>query len=115
MGGLGKEIHDTVWNVEHLSSQSAGASLFRGIVWIIVIYLGVGAAIMHQKYGARGMDMIPHSAFWCASAKLIFEAMIYAKNLIFDSMDHSTSRASAVQETIPHKGSCDSFGTFEYV
>lgn len=109
--GLQREIHDTVWNVSHLNSQTADANIFRGLVWIVIIYLGLGAAINHYKEGARGVEMIPHCAFWCASAMMLCKGLMFAKTSLSKYAAGSKWEASGV--SVPQRSSLDSFGTFE--
>jgi hypothetical protein len=110
--GLEKEVHDTVFNLEHLNSKT-GSSLFRGFVWVALIYLGVGSAIRHQKEGARGIDMIPHFPFWCASARLMFDVTTHAKNIILDALTRGSRGATRASQGSAPQAASHHFGTFE--
>merc|ERR1712176_788218 len=61
--GLEQELHDTVWNIEHIGHRWAATHILTGCIWIGLLYLGIGGFLKYQQ-GARGADMIPHIAFW---------------------------------------------------
>merc|ERR1712087_99172 len=49
--GLQREIHDTVWNVEHLQNKGVASELLRSIVLVSLAYVGIGSAIKYQSMG----------------------------------------------------------------
>eukprot|EP00403_Amphidinium_massartii_P011699 CAMPEP_0178415698 /NCGR_PEP_ID=MMETSP0689_2-20121128/23684_1 /TAXON_ID=160604 /ORGANISM="Amphidinium massartii, Strain CS-259" /LENGTH=343 /DNA_ID=CAMNT_0020037023 /DNA_START=179 /DNA_END=1210 /DNA_ORIENTATION=- len=111
--GLEKEIQDTVWNVEHIHQHGASSTLLRGIIWIALIYLGIGVTYKHQVLGARGLDMIPHVGFWMEFPGLVVDGMRYSAMAVSEIVGNGglESRNSGFQ---PMGGSArDTFTYFE--
>lgn len=79
--GIQKEIHDTVWNLEHLERRGVATELFRSIVMLGCVYVALGCLIKSQMHGARGMEMIPHIGFWMEYPKLCADGVTYARIL----------------------------------
>lgn len=80
--GLQREIHDTIWNVEHLGKHGVGSGMLLDILMIALVYLGVGSAYKYQTMGARGIDMIPHIGFWMEYPKLVSDGMNYSMMIV---------------------------------
>lgn len=40
------------------------ARLLGRIIWLFLLYLGVGMAWRYSQAGARGLDVVPHLEFW---------------------------------------------------
>jgi len=80
--GFGDEIHDTIWNIEHINQHGAASAIMRGIVLFGLLYLGLGSFIKYQALGARGMDMIPHIGFWVDYPVLVNDGIIYTKMVV---------------------------------
>lgn len=118
--GLQREIHDTVWNVEHLQQRGVASELLRSIVLVGLLYLAVGSAIKYQSMGARGIDMIPHLGFWMDFPGLVKDGVGYAQYLVLDMMgkdQRSTiigGQSGGMASFQPKSSSeRDSFGNFE--
>lgn len=78
--GLQQEIHDTIWNMEHIEHRLAATNLLSGIMWVIALYLGIGGFFRFQQ-GARGWDLCPHAPFWAEYPRLVADGARYAKIL----------------------------------
>mmetsp|Transcript_106970 Transcript_106970/g.301264 ORF Transcript_106970/g.301264 Transcript_106970/m.301264 type:complete len:340 (-) Transcript_106970:82-1101(-) len=78
--GFERELHDTVWNIEHFEHRYALTNLLSGVFCILGIYFGAGSFIKYQQ-GARGMDVIPHVGFWCEYPRLVGDGVKYSKIL----------------------------------
>jgi len=76
--GLQKELHDTIWNVEHLGRHGVGSGMLLDVLMIALVYLGVGSAYKYQTMGSRGIDMIPHVGFWMEYPTLVSDGVKYA-------------------------------------
>lgn len=79
--GLERQLHDTAWNVEHITHQNAASALLRGIIWIGVAYLGIGGFFKYQM-GAQGMELIPHASFWMEYPTMVSDGVTYSKILL---------------------------------
>lgn len=116
--GMEREIHDTVWNIEHLENYGMATSMLRGILELAAIYLIVGCGYKYYATGAVGMDMIPHISFWMEYPALMMDGVQYAKNA-FGAGDGFASGASgggasrAGFEPIRSSSERDSFASFE--
>jgi hypothetical protein len=79
--GIGREIHDTVWNVEHINQRGVASEMLRGVIMLGFAYLGIGCLIKSQMHGAQGMDMIPHVGFWSEYPQLVCDGLTYLQIL----------------------------------
>mmetsp|Transcript_90578 Transcript_90578/g.198528 ORF Transcript_90578/g.198528 Transcript_90578/m.198528 type:complete len:380 (-) Transcript_90578:42-1181(-) len=79
--GLGREIHDTMWNVEHFEHRYAATNLLTGVLWVAFIYLAVGVFLGYQR-GARGWEAVPHIGFWAEYPSLVNDGVKYSKILL---------------------------------
>eukprot|EP00929_Paragymnodinium_shiwhaense_P053772 TRINITY_DN26940_c0_g1_i1.p1 TRINITY_DN26940_c0_g1~~TRINITY_DN26940_c0_g1_i1.p1 ORF type:complete len:383 (-),score=67.68 TRINITY_DN26940_c0_g1_i1:46-1194(-) len=79
--GIEKEVHDTIWNLEHLEKRGVASKMLRSMIMLGVAYLCIGALIKSQTTGARGVDMIPHIGFWMEYPALVSDGIEYAKIL----------------------------------
>jgi len=80
--GFGDEIHDTIWNIEHITEYGKASALLRGFILYALFYLGVGSFIKYQAMGARGLDMIPHIGFWVGFPSLVNDGIIYTMMIV---------------------------------
>jgi len=80
--GIERELHDTMWNIEHIGTHGAAETLLRGIIMIGIVYLGAGCFYKYQSMGATGMDMIPHLGFWREYPSLVVDGVKYAIVLV---------------------------------
>jgi hypothetical protein len=76
--GIGREIKDTIWNVEHITNYGVATELLRGVILIAIAYLVIGCAYKYQAEGARGLSMIPHIGFWKEYPRLVADGWKYA-------------------------------------
>lgn len=76
--GVEKEIHDTIWNVEHIENRGVATMLLRSVIMIAVVYLVGGAVYKNQTYGSSGVDAIPHIGFWKEYPQLVLDGVQYA-------------------------------------
>jgi len=76
--GIGREIKDTIWNVEHITNYGVATELLRGVILIAIAYLVIGCAYKYQAEGARGISMIPHIGFWKEYPRLVSDGWTYA-------------------------------------
>lgn len=79
--GFQREIHDTVWNVEHLDRRMAATNLLSGLLWLVAIYLVVGSFLKFQQ-GSQGIDLVPHIGFWCEYPRMVNDGVKYSKILL---------------------------------
>lgn len=80
--GIEDEIHDTVWNIEHIDQYGKATMLLRcAFLWVIV-YIAVGSFIKYQTTGARGIEMLPHIGFWMDYPQLVADGILYARIII---------------------------------
>eukprot|EP00929_Paragymnodinium_shiwhaense_P114898 TRINITY_DN83450_c0_g1_i1.p1 TRINITY_DN83450_c0_g1~~TRINITY_DN83450_c0_g1_i1.p1 ORF type:complete len:385 (+),score=57.47 TRINITY_DN83450_c0_g1_i1:64-1218(+) len=79
--GLQKEVHDTVWNIEHIDKRGVASELLRGVLMLGAAYLCIGALVKSQTTGARGMDLIPHIGFWMEYPALVADGFQYCQLL----------------------------------
>lgn len=79
--GIQREIHDTIWNVEHIYKRNVASELLRGVILVALAYLAIGSAFKYQT-GARGMDMIPHITFWAEYPAMVNDGVQYSKILL---------------------------------
>lgn len=79
--GLEREMHDTVWNVEHLNKHGVASNLMRGVIEFAILYLIIGIIYKKQVMGVEGIDMIPHIGFWRQYPQLVIDGVEYAKIL----------------------------------
>jgi len=79
--GIEDGIHDTIWNIEHITSRNAATTLLRCLLLVAVVYIAVGSLIRYQGEGARGLDMVPHIGFWMDYPNLVADGILYAKIL----------------------------------
>jgi hypothetical protein len=79
--GIQREIHDTVWNIEHIYNYGVACTLLRGIVLLGFAYVSIGSFFKYQM-GARGIEMIPHASFWMEYPNLVNDGVIYTKILL---------------------------------
>lgn len=79
--GFEREVHDTMWNVEHIYHYGASTSLLRGLILLGFAYVSVGSFFKYQM-GARGMDMIPHVSFWMEYPAMVNDGVLYTKVLL---------------------------------
>merc|ERR1712087_342289 len=91
--GLQREIHDTVWNVEHIDKPGVASMLLRSALMVAMLYVGIGSAIKYQSMGARGIDMIPHLGFWLEYPSLVVDGIAYAQFVIMDMLGQQPSRS----------------------
>jgi len=75
--GLEREIHDTVWKVEHIDKRGQASDLLRGVIIVGLVYFGVGSAYKYHALGAQGLDMIPHVGFWMEYPNLVMDGVKY--------------------------------------
>jgi len=80
--GIEDEIHDTVWNVEHIANRGVATMMLRCTLLWCMLYIGVGSFIKYQTTGARGIEMLPHIGFWMDYPQLVSDGILYAKILI---------------------------------
>jgi len=80
--GIQREIHDTVWNIEHINDRGTACELLRGTILLALLYLGLGVLIKSQMMGSRGLDMIPHIGFWAEYPKLVADGIAYSQILL---------------------------------
>jgi len=107
--GLERELHDTLWNIEHIEKRGVASNLMRGLIEFTILYLIIGIIYKKQMMGAEGIDMIPHIGFWRQYPELVVDGVAYAK--ILAGMDGSGGSGFA-----PMSGSAaerDSFSQFE--
>jgi len=83
--GLQREIHDTVWNLEHLERYGVCSELLRGIILMGAGYLVFGCVYKNQALGATGIDMVPHLGFWMQYPDLVRDGAKYAQILAADA------------------------------
>ncbi|CAK0846236.1 unnamed protein product [Prorocentrum cordatum] len=76
--GVEKEIHDTIWNVEHIENRGVATMLLRSVLMIAAVYLVGGAVYKNQTYGSSGVDAIPHIGFWREYPQLVLDGVQYA-------------------------------------
>lgn len=107
--GLAKEVHDTVWNVEHITKRHAASDLLRGILGFGFVYLVVGA-IMRSNSGYAGIGLIPHFEFWREYPGLVLDGMAYTRILVANAMGqpylstvYSASRNTGFKEIGAHE------------
>mmetsp|Transcript_89151 Transcript_89151/g.288259 ORF Transcript_89151/g.288259 Transcript_89151/m.288259 type:complete len:363 (+) Transcript_89151:78-1166(+) len=93
--GLEREVHDTVWNVQHLENYGVATELLRGLFFAAVVYFVGGAAYKHQALGARGIDMIPHSSFWMEYPGLVVDGANYSMALVVELLSGASARGGA--------------------
>merc|ERR1719215_1622693 len=79
--GIEKEVHDTVWNLEHLDKRGVASELLRSIIMLGCLYLAVGCLYNSQMRGLRGMEMIPHIGFWSEYPTLVADGVTYIQIL----------------------------------
>lgn len=79
--GMEREMHDTMWNIEHIYHRNAASNLLRGVILIAFFYVSVGSFFKYQT-GARGMDMIPHVSFWMEYPAMVADGVTYSKTLL---------------------------------
>jgi len=79
--GIEREIHDTMWNVEHIYHRNAASNLMRGIILFGFAYVSVGSFFKYQT-GARGMEMLPHITFWMEYPAMVNDGVTYSKILL---------------------------------
>lgn len=97
--GLQREVHDTMWNLEHIQQQGVASELLRGVLLMSLMYLGVGCAYKSQVDGAKGLNMVPHIGFWRAYPKLVSDGWTYLWMILGDllGMQSSVGRAHGMQ------------------
>merc|ERR1712113_323022 len=76
--GLQREIHDTIWSVEHMGNHGVGSGMLIDLLLVALVYIGVGCAYKYQTMGARGIDMIPHIGFWMEYPQLVADGVKYS-------------------------------------
>jgi len=79
--GIERELHDTMWNVEHIYRRNVASELMRGILMITVAYISIGSFFKYQT-GARGIEMIPHISFWAEYPAMVNDGVKYSKILL---------------------------------
>mmetsp|Transcript_106257 Transcript_106257/g.298870 ORF Transcript_106257/g.298870 Transcript_106257/m.298870 type:complete len:333 (-) Transcript_106257:125-1123(-) len=79
--GIQKEIHDTIWNVEHITRHGVATMFLRSIILIGLAYLGIGCLIKSQMHNASGVDMVPHIGFWREYPSLVADGVTYLQIL----------------------------------
>merc|ERR1719265_1557498 len=91
--GLEREVHDTLWNIEHITKRHAASDLLRGVIGFGALYLIIGSALKYNMDGARGLDMLPHIGFWMEYPKLVMDGVAYSKMIVLTYMGqpHSVS------------------------
>lgn len=113
--GIEREIHDTIWNVEHLGNRYVATELLRSVLLLAFAYLACGCAYKYQAMGARGMDMIPNIGFWMEYPKLVADGVQYA--MITGGELLGTGGAGRYQASPPpgfsSRADRDSFANFE--
>mmetsp|Transcript_46783 Transcript_46783/g.100167 ORF Transcript_46783/g.100167 Transcript_46783/m.100167 type:complete len:352 (+) Transcript_46783:193-1248(+) len=80
--GIEREIHDTIWNVEHITNYGVATELLRGILFVALVYFGVGCVYRNQSYGSQGLEMLPHKEFWIGYPALVMDGVTYAMMLL---------------------------------
>lgn len=108
--GLEREVHDTIWNVEHMQKPGVASGLLRGITMLVAIYLVGGGLYKYQTMGARGMDMIPHIGFWMEFPALVLDGVRYSIFLVSEAFGSSGSRPGTFAATSTDR---DTFAHFE--
>lgn len=93
--GLQRELHDTLWNIEHIEKRGVASELLRGTILLGIMYLAVGSAIKYQALGARGRDVIPHVGFWAEYPGLVRDGLLYSKILAGLEQTGSSSSSSS--------------------
>lgn len=76
--GLEQELHDTMWNLEHLGKRGVCSELLRSLILIGLVYVGIGSFYKYQTMGSRGPEMIPHIGFWMEYPTLVMDGVHYA-------------------------------------
>eukprot|EP00416_Gambierdiscus_australes_P040043 CAMPEP_0171105278 /NCGR_PEP_ID=MMETSP0766_2-20121228/62296_1 /TAXON_ID=439317 /ORGANISM="Gambierdiscus australes, Strain CAWD 149" /LENGTH=331 /DNA_ID=CAMNT_0011566073 /DNA_START=183 /DNA_END=1177 /DNA_ORIENTATION=+ len=74
--GLQREVHDTIWNVEHLERRGVASELLRGVIMIGLVYFLGGLAYNYQVHGLSGMRAVPHVGFWMEYPELVKEGVV---------------------------------------
>lgn len=111
--GLEREIHDTIWNVEHIGKQYVATGMLRGVIMIAVVYLVGGGAYKYQTMGARGLEMVPHIGFWMEYPQLVADGLRYVGILAGDCVGRPSARGGSggFQASVPSDR--DTFAHFE--
>lgn len=110
--GVEDEIHDTIWNVEHITSPNRATTLLRGVILIAVVYVSVGSFIKYQTVGARGIEMLPHIGFWTDYPQLVSDGILYSKILLGDATGVHVNRGGSEGGDF-HAGIRGGSGSFE--
>lgn len=79
--GIERELHDTMWNIEHIERRNAASALLRGLILFGLLYVSVGSFFKYQT-GARGVEMIPHISFWAEYPAMVNDGVQYSKILL---------------------------------
>lgn len=103
--GIQDGIHDTLYNIEHITQRNAAATLLRGLILICVVYVTLGSFIKYQTTGARGINMIPHIGFWMEYPKLVNDGVLYTRIIVGNAMGMPHT-----SDNILHSGSSRSGG-----
>jgi len=82
--GMEHGVQDTLWNIENIQHRGAATELMRGLIWIGVAYLIIGAAYNYQAKGATGWQLVPNLEFWMEYPGLVSDGIAYSK-LLFSS------------------------------
>jgi len=121
LSGLEKEASLMAWDVEHFETYGAATELLRTFIEIAIVYLVGGCIYKSQTMGARGIDMVPHIAFWRDYPDLISDGVKYAMQLVNDALGNSSmsfSKGSSRADTggfapIGSSSDRDTFANFE--
>lgn len=113
--GIEREIHDTVWNIEHINEHGKATQMLRDIILIAAVYLGIGSAYKYQMLNARGVDVIPHVLFWTEFPHLVRDGVKYSMQLL--GLGHLTGSddfsAARVPGAVVGKRERDTYSNFE--
>jgi hypothetical protein len=109
--GIEREIHDTVWNLEHMSKSGIATDTLRCTLLWAALYLIAGCLYKHYSLGAHGMDMIPHVGFWLEYPQLVADGFTYAKILI--GLDAGGKSMGSGFSSLPSRSHRDSFAEFD--
>lgn len=87
---VSKEIHDTVWNVEHLNRGGA-YNLLHGIFMVFLAYLLIGVCLKYNTQpDARGINLIPHIEFWQEYPANLAEGAGITKDFIMGKLNEKS-------------------------
>merc|ERR1719401_524476 len=110
--GIQREMHDTLWNIEHIYHRNAASSLLRGLILFGLAYLVLGSFFKYQM-GARGVDMIPHVSFWMEYPNFVVDGMTYSKMLLGLQQMGSTSSGDLLSGGVSSRHGGGGSGAFE--